>query len=157
MARIGWIGMVIALALLVGCEKKKLPQEPPPTNTNPTPKKDTPKVSAPATVPQGLVDEFNRYWPEIEKLGASFEAKFKEADKLRAAGELDQLDKVIEAANDDFIKLSDIWAKVTYSDAIDEDNEAQAAACRRFLSPYEKRIKGWRAKHKGLKEISRAK
>jgi hypothetical protein len=64
---------------------------------------------------------------------------------------------VIDAANDDFIKLSDIWAKVTYSEAIDEDNEEQAAACRRFLSPYEKRIKGWRAKNKGLKEISRAK
>ena len=138
MARLGWIGTVIALALLVGCEKKKLPQQPPPTSTNPAPKRDTPKVSAPASVPQGLVDDFNRHWPEIEKLGTSFDAKFKEADKLKAAGELDQLDKVIEAAND-------------------EDNEAQAAACRRFLSPYEKRIKGWRAKNKGLKEISRAK
>lgn len=153
MARLGWIGTVIALALLVGCEKKKLPQEPMPVNNNPAPKQDTPKVQAPATVPKSLETTFNAKWPEIEREGAAFASKFAEASAAKASGDREKLDKLIDEANGHYQKLADLWAEIAYG--FDEDGP-EAEACRRFLSPYERKVQKWQKQNKGLKEFSRA-
>lgn len=154
MARLGWIGTVIALALLVGCEKKKLPPEPTPDKTTPAPKEDTPKVRAPASVPKSLEATFNAKWPEIEREGAAFAATFAEATTARNSGDRDKLDGLIEKANGHYRKLADLWAEIAYG--FDEDGP-EAEACRRFLSPYERKVQKWQKENKGLKEYSRAK
>ena len=60
----------LALALLVfalvACDKKKPPAAPP-ANNNQQQQPDKPKIKAPASVPQSLVDRVQREWPVIEE------------------------------------------------------------------------------------------
>jgi len=152
MARL--VCFVMVLAAFAGCEKKKLPEEPNAVPVKKDPVKKNPVVKAPSTVPKSLEALFNQKWPLIEKEGADFTARFNEASAAKKADDRDTLDTKIAEANKHFIKLADMWAEIAYG--FDEDGP-EADACRRFLSPYEKRVKTWSKKNKGLKELSRAK
>jgi hypothetical protein len=103
-------------------------------------------------VPQALVDLVARKWPDIEKAGKEFEAKFSEADVAKAAGDREKMSAAIDAARDAFETAMEGWNEIYYS--VDDYPEAQAEACRQYLRTWNSKVDAWMKKAKGLKEVS---
>jgi hypothetical protein len=155
MARLGWIGTVMVLAVLVGCEKKKLPQEPPPIKNNPAPRQDTPKIQAPPTVPDSLAKKIEAEWPAIKAEGDKFMEKFHELEGLRAGGDRAKMQPVVEAARGHYEKALEMWNTIYYS--VDDFDDAKAEACRRFMRQWNREVDKWTTNAKALKEFSQVK
>jgi len=105
---------------------------------------------APATIPDRYVQTFQKNWSRIEELGATFTEQFKKAQESRGRDK-----PAVDAANETFRELADLWAEVSYA-AQDESEEIQEAWAK-YLRSYESRVNDWVKMSKGLKEFSRVK
>jgi len=105
---------------------------------------------APATIPQKYVEMLEQNWPRIEELGATFEEQFKKAQESRGRDSA-----AVNAANETFQELADMWAEITY--AAQDDGEKIDALWSNYLRSYEKQVQAWQKKNKALKEFSTVK
>jgi hypothetical protein len=110
----------------------------------------TPANKAPAGIPQKYQSMLDRDWPKIEALGAQFETQFKKAQESRGRDKA-----AVDAASDSFRELNGLWGEIAY--AAQDDNDDVMDAWSNHIRSYEKKVKGWTNKSKGLKEFSRVK
>ena len=145
------IASTIVFLSLVACDKGSGAK---PVNANPSTQQPTqPKSnlpSAPATIPSNYVAIFEKNWSKIEALGAKFETQFKTAQESRGRDKA-----AVDAANETYKELADLWSVVAYA-AQDENDKIQEAWAK-HLSSYETRVKVWTNKSKGLAQFSRVK
>jgi hypothetical protein len=154
MNRLGALALLLCLPLVAtGCDSKK-PPPPAPRQTQPAPRSTpTPKVVAPAGVPDILVARVQTEWPNIEAAGKLFLEKFAAAKAAQASGDRARMDPLIEAAKKHYERALEKWNEIYYS--VDDYPEPQAEKCRAFLSPKNRVVDGWTKKAKALKEFSR--
>ncbi|MHC4956641.1 MAG: hypothetical protein ACYTGZ_22610 [Planctomycetota bacterium] len=151
----------IVAVVATGCDKNA---GTPKRDQNPAPGTGTqPDKSAMEEAPQGIPPEIEaavkRVWPTIEAAGAEVEAAFASAKTARAAGNPPSgadVQKSIDAM-ENFDKWAEIWN--VYNDMVDDKKIGKSAQRKteRYLGTYERQVKGWVKKAKGIKELSTVK
>ena len=144
------LASLLLVLFIVACDKGggSTPDTAPVDEQPSQPEVNVPK--APATIPTQYVDTFKKNWSKIEELGATFTTQFKKAQESRGRDK-----DAVDAANETYKELADLWAEVGYA-AQDESDEIQEAWAK-YLRSYEAKVKKWVTMNKGLKEFSRVK
>lgn len=152
------VALILASFVLVACGKADTKYADPSSGSNSSgstgssSEKSSAKSakSAPAGIPQKYQDMLDRDWPTIESLGAKFETQFKKAQESRGRDKA-----AVDAASDTYRELNGLWSKIAYAAQDDKDDVMDAWA--NHIRSYEKKVKGWTSKSKGLKEFTRVK
>ncbi|MHC4548053.1 MAG: hypothetical protein ACYTEZ_04680 [Planctomycetota bacterium] len=152
-------GCVVAAFVSGGCGKKKLP--PPVAPAAPSQPQPAPVVKAPGGIPQEFADLVQAKWPEAEREGREFLAKFNDASAARKSDDRAKLATAIEEARRHYSAAKDAWAEIAYwpINQLDDGkiDEKTVERCERFVRTYSGKVKGWDKKAKGLKELSTVK
>lgn len=152
------VPIVAALLFLfaVACDKKsKAPRVDEAPTSQPTSKKADFKVSAPKEIPAAFKTIIETNWPLVEKAGGSFDEDFKLAAAAKRAGDRGAMSDAVNSASKNLQVLQDRWAEVSYWPINNlENDEKLQEKCLRFISKYERKVKKWVKKAKGLKEFS---
>ena len=121
-------------------------------------KKASFKVSVPKDIPAEFKTIIETNWPLVEKAGESFDKNFTIAAAAKRAGDRSAMNDAVNDASKDLQVLQDKWAEVSYWPINNlEDDEKLQEKCLRSISKYERKVKKWVKKAKGLKEFSQVK
>jgi len=150
--------LIVASLALVACGKADTKYADPSTNSTPSGSSNkssgssssTQRINAPAGIPQKYQDMLDRDWPTIEALGEKFVTQFKKAQETRGRDKA-----AVDAAGDTYRELNGLWSEIAY--AAQDDSDAVSDAWANHIRSYEKKVKGWTNKSKGLKEFTRVK
>jgi len=155
--------LLITLALIpfvaVGCDKKTgtTKKQPAPTGGGQPAKMSEP--SAPAGIPPQIKAAVERVWPTIEAAGEEIDAAFKNAQASRAAGNPPSSADVTRAKNAQ--AKTEEWAEIwnVLNDLADANkiSDTDRRKTENYLRKYDKKIKKWNDKAKGIKELSTVK
>jgi len=155
--------LLITLALLpfvaVGCGKKTGTTKKQPANTGGGEPVKASVPSAPAGIPPEIKAAVDRVWPTMEAAGEEIEAAFKSAQASRAAGNPPSGADVTRAKNAQ--AKTEEWAEIwnVLNDLADAGKISDSARKKteRYLRDYDRKIKKWNDKAKGIKELSTVK
>lgn len=155
MNRIAILALGAFLSTFVACGKadtKYAPSSGSSSSGNSGSSSGTTKTSkpAPAGIPQKYQTMLDRDWSKIQSLGAQFETQFKTAQATRGRDKA-----AVDAANDTYRELMDLWANISYAAQDDADGVQNAWA--KHLRSHERTVGAWTKMNKGLKEFSRVK
>jgi len=148
---------VLFLFAAVACDKQS---KAPKVDEAPAqkPAKASSKVSVPKDIPAAFKTIIEANWPLVEKAGESFDKNFTIAAAAKRAGDRSAMNDAVNAASKDLQVLQDKWAEVSYWPINNlEDDEKLQEKCLRSISKYERKVKRWVKKAKGLKEFSQVK
>ena len=151
---------LLTLLLPAACGKKKRTAPPAPPAAS-KPAKEQPKPKPPGGVPHEFVNLINTKWPEAEREGDAFLAKFKEAAAARKANDRDKLKVAIDEAAGHYRIAKDAWAEIAYWPINEFDDgkidQKTVDRCERYIKRHSSTVKGWDKKAKGLQALSTVK
>ena len=155
--------LLITLALIpfvaVGCDKKTGSTRKKPANTGSNQPAKSSEPTAPAGIPPQIKAAVDRAWPTIEAAGEEIDAAFKSAQAARDAGNPPSSADVTRAKNAQ--AKTEEWAEIwnVLYDLADAGKitEADRKKTESYLRKYDKKIKKWNDKAKGIKELSTVK
>ena len=161
MTRLALVTCMLTLLLPAACGKKKKTVPPAPPSAASQPTTAQPKPKPPGGVPEEFVNLFNAKWPEAEREGNAFLAKFSDAAAARKVNDRNKLKVAIDEAAGHYRTAKDAWAEIAYwpINELDDGKIDQKTAdrCERYIKRYSSKVKGWDKKAKGLKALSTVK